>query len=118
MLKQDLASTKRAHNALDPDYRPGVKARVLKSFAEDGVLPAMRGDVELLRGFMRSFHMVDPPNIWLRNPKNISKILRTWARGKKRNAGLYPPKLGPDRPEMLASLGLSPTADMDRLKSA
>ncbi|MCF8470422.1 MAG: FAD-dependent oxidoreductase [Parvibaculum sp.] len=118
MVKQDIASTKRARNALDPAYRPGVKARVLKSFAEDAVLPAMRGDVDLLRDVMRSFHMVDPPNTWLRKPKNISKILRTWARGKKRNADLYPPKLGPDRPEMLASLGLSPTADMERLKSA
>ncbi|ABS64107.1 FAD dependent oxidoreductase [Parvibaculum lavamentivorans DS-1] len=118
MVKQDLAATKRARNALDPDYKPGLKARLVKSFAEDAIMPAMRGDVDLLRGFMRSFHMVDRPNVWLRDPRNVSKVLVTWARGKKRNADLYPPKLGPGRKEMLTSLGLSPTADSERLKSA
>ncbi|MEQ8268320.1 MAG: FAD-dependent oxidoreductase [Parvibaculum sp.] len=118
MVKQDLAATRRARNALDPDYKPGLKARLIKSFAEDAIMPAMRGDVELLRAFMRSFHMVDRPNVWLRDPRNVSKVLVTWARGKKRNADLYPPKLGPGRREMLSSLGLSPTADSERLKSA
>lgn len=118
MVKQDLAAAKRARNALDPDYKPGVKARLFKSFAEDAIMPAIRGDVELMRAFMRSFHMVDAPNTWLRDPRNVSKVLRTWARGKKRNADLYPPKLGPGRTEMLSSLGISPTADPERLKSA
>ncbi|MDZ4382402.1 MAG: FAD-dependent oxidoreductase [Parvibaculum sp.] len=118
MVKQDLAAAKRARHALEPDYRPGVKARLFKSFAEDAIMPAIRGDVELMRAFMRAFHMVDPPNTWLRDPRNVSKVLTTWARGRKRNADLYPPKLGPDRREMLTSLGLSPTADSERLKSA
>jgi len=71
-----------------------------------------------MRAFMRAFHMVDPPNTWIRDPHNVSKVLATWARGRKRNADLYPPKLGPGRGEMLTSLGLSPTADSERLKSA
>ncbi|MCW5727550.1 FAD-dependent oxidoreductase [Parvibaculum sp.] len=118
MVKQDLAATRRARNAIDPDYKPGVKARVIKSFAEDAIIPAIRGDIELLRNFMRAFHMVDRPNLWLRDPRNISKILTTWARGKRRNADYYPPKLGPDREEMMKVLGLSPTADVERLKAA
>jgi len=118
MVKQDLAATRRARNALDPNYKPDVKARIFKSFAEDAILPAVRGDVDLMRAFMRSFHMVDAPNTWVRDPRNLSKVLRTWARGKKRNAGLYPPKLGPDRTDMLTSIGLSPTADKERLQSA
>lgn len=118
MVKQDLAAIKRAKNALNPDYKPGIKARIFKSFAEDAILPAVRGDVELMRAFMRSFHMVDAPNTWIRDPRNVSKVLKTWARGKKRNADLYPPKLGPGRTEMLTSIGLSPTADTKRLKSA
>ncbi|MDO8839785.1 MAG: FAD-dependent oxidoreductase [Parvibaculum sp.] len=118
MVKQDLSAIKRARNAIDPDYKPGLKARLIKSFAEDAITPALRGDVELLRTFMRAFHMVDRPNLWLRDPRNIAKILFTWARGKKRNAAYYPPKLGPDRGEMLTSLGLSPTADAERLKAA
>ena len=118
MVKQDLAATRRARNAIDPDYRPGLKARIIKSFAEDAITPALRGDVELLRAFMRAFHMVDRPNLWLRNPRNIAKILLAWMRGKRRNAAFYPPKLGPDRAEMMTSLGLSPTADAERLKAA
>ncbi|MBO6635260.1 FAD-dependent oxidoreductase [Parvibaculum sp.] len=118
MVKQDLAAIKRAKNALNPDYKPGVKARLFKSFAEDALLPAVRGDVDLMRSFMRSFHMVDPPNTWARDPRNISKVLVTWARGRKRNADLYPPKLGPGRDEMFASLGISAEADRQRAKSA
>ena len=118
MVKQDLAATRRAKNALDPDYKPGVKARIIKSFAEDAILPAIRGDVDLMRAFMRSFHMVDAPNTWLRDPRNVSKVLGTWARGKKRNADLYPPKLGPGREEMYRSLGICPDADRARGKSA
>ena len=118
MVKQDLAATRRAKNALDPDYKPGVKGRIIKSFAEDAILPAIRGDVDLMRAFMRSFHMVDAPNTWLRDPRNVTKVLGTWARGKKRNADLYPPKLGPGREEMYRSLGISPDADRARAKSA
>lgn len=118
MVKQDLSAIKRARNAIDSNYRPGLKARIIKSFAEDAITPALRGDVELLRTFMRAFHMVDRPNAWLRDPRNIAKILLTWARGRKRNTAFYPPKLGPDRTAMMTSLGLSPTADAERLKAA
>jgi hypothetical protein len=45
-------------------------------------------------------------------------VLVTWARGRKRNADLYPPKLGPGREEMFASLGISAEADRERAKSA
>ena len=118
MVKQDLAATRRAKNALDPDYKPRFKARVIKSFAEDAIMPAIRGDLDLMRAFMRSFHMVDAPNAWLRDPRNMAKILSTWARGKKRNAGLYPPKLGPGREEMYRSLSISADAGREHARSA
>lgn len=67
---------------------------------------------------MRSFHMVDAPNTWLRDPRNVTKVLGTWVRGKKRNAKHYPPKLGPGREEMYRSLGISADADRERARSA
>ena len=78
---------------------------------------AIREDVELLRAFLRGFHMLEHPQAWLKRPSNLARIVRVWARGKSRNAALYPPKGGPDRTEMLRAVGVSPTADMDRVRA-
>lgn len=118
MLKQDASAIRRAANALNPDYRPNLKARLIRSFAEDAIVPAIRGDIDLLRAFMRGFYMIDAPSIWLKDVRNLWRVLRVWMRGKKRNAHLYPPKLGPRRDELLSSLGLSATADFERVKTA
>ena len=118
MVSQDSASIRRARNALNPDYRPTLRNRVVRSFAEDAITPALRGNTDLLRGFMRAFHMIDKPGEFLRNPGNVAKIMGVWARGKKRNAPHYPPKLGPDRQEMMSLLELSATSDWERLQQA
>jgi 2-polyprenyl-6-methoxyphenol hydroxylase-like FAD-dependent oxidoreductase len=118
MGRQDAMAIRRSANALNPDYVPDFKAKLAKSFVEDGMMVAVRADLPLLRAFMRAFHMVDRPGLWLRNPANIAKVLYYWARGKKRNAEYYPPKLGPGRTAMLTKLGLSTTADFERFKAA
>lgn len=118
MVQQDAAAMRAARNALDPDYRPNLKTKLITSFLEDGVMAAVRSDVGLLRAFMRGFHMIEHPSLWLKQPRNLAKVLFVWAKGKKRNAAFHPPKLGPGRREMLTSLGLSPTADFERLKTA
>jgi len=118
MVQQDMAAIRTAKNALDPDYKPGFKARLIGSFVEDGMMTAIRSDMQLMRAFMRGFHMIEHPSLWLKNPWNFTKVLFIWAKGKKRNAAFYPPKLGPGRREMLSKLGLSPTADFERLKTA
>ena len=117
MVLQDAASIRAARNALDPDYVPSFKSRLIGSFLEDGMMTAIRSDVTLLRAFLRGFHMIEHPSLWLKRPRNLAKVLLVWARGKKRNAAFYPPKLGPGRREMLTALGLSPTADFERLKT-
>ncbi len=118
MVSQDTAAMRAARNALDPDYRPNLKTKLITSFLEDGVMTAVRSDVGLLRAFMRGFHMIEHPSLWLKRPRNLARVLFVWAKGKKRNAAFYPPKLGPGRRDMLASLGLSATADFERLKTA
>ena len=112
MLQQDRSAMRRAEQALTPDYKPGLKSKMLKSFLEDAVTPAIRFDTDLLREAMRGFHMLEHPDAWLKRPRNLMRVLGYWARGKKRNAAGYPPKLGPEREAMLKALGLSWQADI------
>ena len=106
MVKQDLSAIRRAHRQHDPGYRPRLRARLTKRFIEDGIAVALRADIELMRAALRAFHMLEPPTSWLTNPRNLSRIMHYWLRGKRRNAAFYPPALGPTRAAMLATLGL------------
>lgn len=115
MRTLDRQAIRRARNTLDPAYRPRLKARLMKSFAEDAVAPAVRADPALLRDAMRGFHMLEPTRAWMKRPANLLKVMRTWARPKPLKQQFYPPKLGPDRAEMFAALELSATADAQRL---
>ena len=112
MLKQDRDALKRAWAALTPGHRPSFKARLAKSFAEDGIAVAVRQDIDLLRQAMRGFHMLEHPEAWLKRPGNLARVVRYWARGKTRNAAAYPPKPGPGREEMMRALGLDHEADV------
>lgn len=116
MLKQDRAAIRRARATLTPDHRPRLKARVAKSFVEDGITIAARSDIQLMRAMMRGFHMLEHPEAWLKRPQNLSKVLGYWARGRRLNADAYAPQPGPDRPELMATIGLDARADM--LKAA
>jgi flavin-dependent dehydrogenase len=112
MVKQDKGSTKRAKEILDPNFTPSVRARLTKSFIEDGVLVLMRSNASMLREAMKAFHMVEKPGVWIRQPKTVFLILKTWARGKKRNAAYQAPKLGPERQQMFEALNVSWQADL------
>ena len=79
---------------------------------------AVRSDPDLLRASLKGFHMLEDPRAWLRRPGNLMRVLGYWARGRKRNAAAYRPKLEPERAEMLAAIGLSPMADVERLRAA
>ena len=118
MRQADRSAIRRARAALMPESKPSVRAKMASSFLNDGVVIAMREDVELLRAFLRGFHMLESPDAWLKRPANLARIARVWARGKTRNADLYPPKAGPDRDEMFAAVGVSATADVDRIRAA
>lgn len=112
MRDQDRGAIRRARQVLTPGYRPSLKSKLVKSFLEDGVNIAVRSDPDLLREAMRGFHMLEHPSAWLKKPGNLAKVLFYWARGKQRNAQAYPPKPGPDRLELMRSVGLSAEADM------
>lgn len=112
MRQADRSAIRRAESALAPPTKGSLKGRVVKSFLEDGVAVAIRDDVELLREFMRGFHMLEHPQAWLKRPKNVAKIMKVWARGKKANADLYPALGAPGRRELLEAVGVSATADL------
>ena len=112
MRDQDRGAIRRARRILTPGYEPKLRAKVMQSFLDDGIRIAMRSEIDLLRAGLRDFHMLEPPGKWLRKPSNAAKVVKWWARGKKRNADLYPPPVGPDRSELMATLGLDASADI------
>jgi 2-polyprenyl-6-methoxyphenol hydroxylase-like FAD-dependent oxidoreductase len=114
MLKQDRSAIRRARAVLTPGHRPRVRARLAKSFVDDGITIAARSDIRLMRAMIRGFHMLEHPEAWLRRPRNLASVLGYWARGRRRNAAAYGPKPGPGRPEMFATIGLDADADMLR----
>jgi hypothetical protein len=116
--RQDRAAIKRARRALTPSYRKTLRAKLIESFIEDGVQIALRSDIDLLRQALRGFHMLEHPDKWLAKPQNLARVLQYWMRGRKRNAGAYPPKPGPERVEMLKALAVDYQADIDRIAQA
>ena len=107
MVRQDKQAIKRAERERSTVRRkPRWRARLTQSFIEDGVGPASRGDLVVLRALMRPFHMLENPTAWTKRFNVMARVITTWARAKAQKADLYPSKLGPGRAEMLAALGV------------
>ena len=117
MQKDDRAAVRRARQALDPNHRPSLRSRILKSFAEDGVAVAIRSDPDLLRSALRGFHMLEHPSDWLKRPVNLGKVLLHWMTPKAVKADVYPPKAGPKRAELMQAVGLNPELDIVRISA-
>ena len=96
MVRQDKQAIKRAERERRAaQVKPRWRARLTQSFIEDGVGPASRGDLVVLRALMRPFHMLEAPTVWTRNFGAMARVLTTWARAKAQKA--YPSRLGPTR---------------------
>jgi 2-polyprenyl-6-methoxyphenol hydroxylase-like FAD-dependent oxidoreductase len=109
MVSLDLNAIRRAKHERDPHYKPSLRARMTRSFTEDGIMPAQRGDVEVGRALSRVFHMLDEPTAFLKRPAIVARIMRVWAMpvSEKKRRGLYAPKAGPDRAGMLKLLNIA-----------
>lgn len=102
MRSQDRQSIRRVARFYDDDPAPPtLKGRIARSFVEDGVLPATRGSVSVLRGALRSLHMLEPPRVVFSNPRLLARILAVWLMPKPLKKSLYLPKIGPTRDELL-----------------
>ena len=109
MVKLDLQAIRRAEHERDPNYKPSFRAKLMKSFTEDGLVPAQRAHVEVSRAFSRIFHMLYEPTAFLKKPAVVGRILATWVLPKetKKARDLYPPKMGPERDEMFARVNIA-----------
>ncbi|MFZ5930805.1 MAG: FAD-dependent oxidoreductase [Pseudomonadota bacterium] len=107
MVRQDSQSIRRASALRNGDYHPGLRARLARRFFEDGIRPASRGDIKVMRALMRGFHMLENPNLALQDPDILLRIGRYLLRGRGRNAALLGPPLGPERNVMMEKLSLS-----------
>lgn len=74
-------------------------AAFARSLVRDGLLPALREDLPLLRAFLRVAHMLDGPEA-LARPAITARVLESHARRHERE----PLTLGPSRSEMLEIL--------------
>ncbi len=68
-----------------------------------GLVPALRLDATVLRAFLRSFNLLDPPGDLMRQPDILRRVLAVY-QGRDRRSE---PELGPDRPGMIALLEAS-----------
>jgi 2-polyprenyl-6-methoxyphenol hydroxylase-like FAD-dependent oxidoreductase len=87
----------------NPDGTQNPKAFV-RSLVKEGLLPALREDLVLLRAFLRTIHLLDPPGDLLKNPVVLQRVLDSYARREQREKV----PLGPSRAAMLerfAALG-------------
>ena len=73
----------------------------VQSIMRDGLLPAVRTDATVFRAFVRSFNLLDPPDLITSDPDVISRVLAAYQSRDER-----PPEepLGPDRPGLLTAL--------------
>lgn len=107
MVRQDKAAIRRAERERSGiDAKPSLRGRLTKSFIEDAIGPASRGDVHVLRALMKPFHMQAPPTAWMRRADVMGRVFVMWARAKSQKANFYLPPLGPERAEMLKTLGI------------
>ena len=66
----------------------------------DGLLPAARRDPRVLRAFLRSFNLIDPPRATLADPYVVARVMEAFQERDRRP----PARLGPKRDELLAAI--------------
>jgi 2-polyprenyl-6-methoxyphenol hydroxylase-like FAD-dependent oxidoreductase len=84
--------------------RPDSLTHWFRLAFRDALAAAAREDLDVLRGIMRTFHLLETPGAFLSEGAIRRKVLRYMLRGRRRNGAsrIVP---GPDRREMHALLG-------------
>lgn len=85
------------HDRLPPDADDDGPVGV-GSLMRHGLLPAARSDPVVFRSFMRTFNLLDPPDAVMRDPEVVMRVMATWQDRARREP---PPRLGPERDELL-----------------
>lgn len=106
-LREDRSGIKRARAVLEGrvvNQADTFKKRLGLAFG-DALAAASREQVHVLRGVMRTFHLLENPGDFLKDWRIRATVVRYMLRGRRRNAAqrLQP---GPDRGEMHERLGI------------
>jgi hypothetical protein len=80
--------------------RPDSLRRWVSLAFRDAVAAAARERIHVLRGVLRSFHLLEKPGDFLKQGSVRRTVLRYLLKGRKRNAGKRLQR-GPSRSEML-----------------
>jgi 2-polyprenyl-6-methoxyphenol hydroxylase-like FAD-dependent oxidoreductase len=86
----------------NPDGTNNPKAFV-RSLIREGLMPALREDLSLLRTFMRTLHLLDPPGDLMKRPEVMQTVLASYQKRGEREE--LKQKDGPSRSEMVELLG-------------
>lgn len=97
-LAQDRHDRSAARDGAEDDDTEGVD---MGSLMRHGLLPAARHDPAVFRAFMRTFNLLDAPDAMMRDPKVVVGVMAAWQDRANRPP---PPRLGPDRTELLQLL--------------
>jgi 2-polyprenyl-6-methoxyphenol hydroxylase-like FAD-dependent oxidoreductase len=97
-VRQDSDRMK-LHGAILDATEPDAMASATRDFIFNGLIPATRSDADVFRAFFRAFNMLDAPDALMANPKVVAASMAALAKKDQRPPL---PKLGPDRPELLA----------------
>jgi 2-polyprenyl-6-methoxyphenol hydroxylase-like FAD-dependent oxidoreductase len=73
----------------------------LRSVFRDGLVPALRSDIVVVRAFMRAFNLLVPPDALMKDAGVIARVLAAWRERDQREALPLP---GPERAEMVELL--------------
>ncbi len=75
-------------------------AAYMRSLLRDGLMPALREDLHVLRAFMRVFNLLDSPRDLMADPQLLGRVMRVWQGRESRERISF----GPDRAEMIRLL--------------
>jgi 2-polyprenyl-6-methoxyphenol hydroxylase-like FAD-dependent oxidoreductase len=87
----------------EPDSNAPVDPKAfMRSVLQQGLFPAMRRDIVVLRAVVRSINLLDPPQALMTNPDVMGRVMAVWQDRDKREESQL--DLGPPRAEMLKVL--------------
>jgi 2-polyprenyl-6-methoxyphenol hydroxylase-like FAD-dependent oxidoreductase len=72
----------------------------MRSLLRDGLVPAMREDLTLLRAFMRVFNLLESPQDLMKDPQIMQRVLKSFEKRDEREDVVR----GPSRDEMVRQL--------------
>jgi 2-polyprenyl-6-methoxyphenol hydroxylase-like FAD-dependent oxidoreductase len=101
-LTEDRNGTKRALATMAGQAveKPDSLKKWFGAAFGDALMAAARDEIHVMRGMMRTFHLLEKPGKFLEDPKIKRTVFRYMLKGRKRNASARL-QVGPSRAEML-----------------